>query len=117
MVHALVAGTRDGALFTDDVRCTVRVGDLAAALWELTFSDAAGIFHLAGPDAVTRHELGTTTAQRDGLDSSLLPTARRADSCHSGALRVHLDRRATQKYLANRSRGAREFLRRQNPDR
>ncbi|GHE12033.1 SDR family oxidoreductase [Streptomyces alanosinicus] len=117
MVHALVAGTRDGALFSDDVRCPVHVGDLAAALWELTLSDAAGVFHLAGPDAVTRHELGTLIAQRDGLDASLLPTGRRADSGLPGGLRVRLDSRVTQEYLATRLRGAREFLRQQNRDR
>ncbi|MFI6113238.1 SDR family oxidoreductase [Kitasatospora sp. NPDC051164] len=117
MVHALAAGTRDGALFTDDVRCPVHVGDLAAALWELTLSDAAGVFHLAGPDAVTRHELGTLIAQRDGLDASLLPTGRRADSGLPGGLCVHLDSRVTQKSLAVRLRGAREFLRHQSPDR
>ncbi|MEU4110983.1 sugar nucleotide-binding protein [Streptomyces sp. NPDC027717] len=117
MVHALAAGTRDGALFTDDVRCPVHVGDLAAALWELTLSDAAGVFHLAGPDAVTRHELGTLIAQRDGIDASLLPTGRRADSGLPGGLCVRLDSRVTQNRLAVRLRGAREFLRRQNPDR
>lgn len=117
MVHALAAGTRDGALFTDDVRCPVHVGDLAAALWELTLSDAAGVFHLAGPDAVTRHELGILIAQRDGLDASLLRTGLRADSGLPGGLRVHLDNRVTQAYLATRLRGAREFLRCQNPDR
>ncbi|MEV6581392.1 sugar nucleotide-binding protein [Streptomyces sp. NPDC051582] len=117
MVHALAAGTRDGALFTDDVRCPVHVGDLAAALWELTMSDAAGVFHLAGPDAVTRHELGTLIAQRDGLNASLLPTGRRADSGLPGGLCVHLDSRVTQKSLAVRLRGAREFLRHQSPDR
>ncbi len=117
MVHALAAGTRDGALFTDDVRCPVHVGDLTAALRELTLSDTAGVFHLVGPDAITRHELGTLIAQRDGLDASLLPTGRRADSGLPGGLRVHLDSRVTQKHLATRLRGAREFLLHQTPAR
>ncbi|GEB49913.1 hypothetical protein SCA03_24640 [Streptomyces cacaoi] len=30
-MHDLVAGTRSGVLFTDDVRCPVHVADLAAA--------------------------------------------------------------------------------------
>ncbi|MGW4194971.1 SDR family oxidoreductase [Streptomyces sp. NPDC005004] len=115
LVHALAAGTRDGALFTDDVRCPVHVSDLAAALWELTLSGTAGVFHLAGPDAVTRHELGTLIAHRDGLDASLLPTGRRAGSGLPGGLRIRLDSRVTQKSLAVRLRGAREFLRRPNP--
>ncbi|MEU4359951.1 SDR family oxidoreductase [Streptomyces virginiae] len=115
LVHALARGTRDGALFTDDVRCPVHVADLAAAMWEFTFSDTAGVFHLAGPHAVTRHQLGTLIAQRDGLDPSLLPTGRRAESGLPGGLRVHLDSRVTQKYLSTRLRGAREFLRPPNP--
>jgi dTDP-4-dehydrorhamnose reductase len=122
-VRARTHGARSGrrhvgrGLFTDDVRCPVHVGDLAAALWELTLSDAAGVFHLAGPDAVTRHELGILIAQRDGLDASLLPSGLRNDSGLPGGLRVHLDNRVTQAYLATRLRGAREFLRCQNPDR
>ncbi len=62
MVHALAHGTRDGLLFTDAIRCPVHVEDLAAALWEIALSDAAGVFHLAGPDALSRDiclQLGT----------------------------------------------------------
>ncbi|WP_331749548.1 sugar nucleotide-binding protein (plasmid) [Streptomyces sp. NBC_00984] len=33
LVHELAAGTHNGALFTDDIRCPVHVADLAAALW------------------------------------------------------------------------------------
>ncbi|MFF5713887.1 sugar nucleotide-binding protein [Streptomyces sp. 62] len=109
-VHHLVAGTRRGVLFTDDVRCPVHVRDLAAALWELTGSDATGVFHLAGPEAVTRHELGTLIARRDGLDASRLATGRRADTDLPGGLRIVLDGRATRRRLATRLRGAREFL-------
>ncbi|MFD5568978.1 integrase core domain-containing protein [Streptomyces cadmiisoli] len=68
------------------------------------------------PVYLTR-DIGTLIAQRDGLEASLLPTGRRADSGLLGALRVHLDSRVTQKYLATRLRGALEFLRRHNPDR
>ncbi|WFB89067.1 MULTISPECIES: sugar nucleotide-binding protein [Streptomyces] len=116
LVHALAAGTRDGALYTDDVRCPIHVGDLAAALWELTVSDRTGVFHLAGPDAVTRHELGALIAQRDDLDPSLLPTGRRADSGLPGGLDVRLDSRATQQKLRTRLRGAREFLSGSSPE-
>ncbi|MFE4309199.1 SDR family oxidoreductase [Streptomyces sp. NPDC056891] len=111
MVHALAAGRQEGALFTDDIRCPVHVHDLAVSLWELARSDATGVFHLAGPDAVTRHELGVLIAQRDGLDPSTLPSGRRADTNLAGALRVVLDSRATERHLGIRLRGAREFLR------
>ncbi|MFE2216612.1 SDR family oxidoreductase [Streptomyces canus] len=109
LVHELAAGTRDGALFTDDIRCPVHVADLAAALLELASGDGSGIHHLAGPDAVSRHELGVLIARRDGLDASRLPTGLRADSPLSGALSVRLDSRSTQRRLSTTLRGAREF--------
>ncbi|GAA1554519.1 SDR family oxidoreductase [Streptomyces globosus] len=109
LVHELATGTRDGALFTDDIRCPVHVTDLAAALLELAAGDAAGIHHVAGPDAVSRHELGILIAQRDGLDPTRLPTALRADSPHPGPLDVRLDSRATQRILRTQLRGVRQF--------
>lgn len=110
LVHELAAGTRAGALFTDNVRCPVHVADLAAALWELALTDATGVFHLAGPDAVSRYALGVLIARRDGLDPALLPTGRRTDSNLPGALDVRLDSRATRKRLSTGIRGVREFL-------
>ncbi|MCF3178741.1 sugar nucleotide-binding protein [Streptomyces polychromogenes] len=111
VVHELAAGTRSGALFTDDVRCPVHVADLAAALLELATSRVAGIAHVTGSEALTRYELGVLIARRDGLDPSLLPAGRRAETGLPGALDVRLDCRATQKQLSTRFRGAREFLR------
>ncbi|MFI1768755.1 SDR family oxidoreductase [Streptomyces sp. NPDC020800] len=108
-VHELAAGTRDGVLFTDDIRCPVHVADLAAALLELASYDTSGIHHLAGPDALSRHELGILIARRDGLDASRLPTGLRADSTLPGALDVRLDIRATQRKLRTTLRGAHQF--------
>ncbi|MER0442997.1 sugar nucleotide-binding protein [Streptomyces sp. Edi4] len=108
-VHEMAAGTREGALFTDDIRCPVFVEDLAAALLELAAAEAAGIRHLAGADAVSRHELGTLIAGRDGLDASRLPAGLRARTSLPGALDVRLDSRATQQELRTKLRGVREF--------
>ncbi|MQY10823.1 hypothetical protein SRB5_09360 [Streptomyces sp. RB5] len=110
-VHDLAAGRRDGVLFTDDIRCPVHVTDLAAALLELASTDAPGMHHLAGPDALSRHELGTLIARRDGLGPSRLPAGLRADSPQPGALDVRLDSRATRRRLRTTLRGARDFLR------
>ncbi|MFF6772727.1 SDR family oxidoreductase [Streptomyces sp. NPDC012637] len=110
LVHALADGTQQGALFTDDIRCPVHLEDLAAALWEITRSDAAGVFHLAGPDALSRHELGKLIARRDGLDPARLPSARRSETRLPGGLDVRLDSRTSQQKLRTRLRGAREFL-------
>ncbi|MFH8680702.1 SDR family oxidoreductase [Streptomyces lydicus] len=110
LVHDLAAGTREGVLFTDDIRCPVHVVDLAAALLELASGEAIGVHHLAGADAVSRHELGMLIAERDGLDASRLPVGLRAESALPGALDVRLDSRATQHKLHTTLRGARQFL-------
>jgi dTDP-4-dehydrorhamnose reductase len=109
-VHALAAGAAAGALFTDDVRCPVHVTDLASALLELAASPYSGIHHVAGRDAVSRHELGVLIARRDGLDHNALPAGQRADAGLPGPLYVRLNSARTQARLRTRLRGAREFL-------
>lgn len=110
-VYELIAGTRDGVLFTDDVRCPVHVSDLAAAVLELAADDeVSGVQHVAGPDALSRHELGVLIADRDGLDASQLPAGPRGDRVPAGPCDIRLDTRATRGCLTTRLRGAREFL-------
>lgn len=110
LVHDLATGRRDGALFTDDVRCPVHVGDLAAALLELAFSDYGGVCHVAGSDAVSRYELGTLIARRDGLDPCALTAGKRAEMGPPGPLDVRLESGRTQSRVSTVLRGAREFL-------
>jgi dTDP-4-dehydrorhamnose reductase len=62
--HERAALDPEATFFTDEVRCPVQVGDLAAALLELAGLDAAGPLHVAGPDAVSRHELALLIARR-----------------------------------------------------
>jgi dTDP-4-dehydrorhamnose reductase len=112
-VHDLATGRRNGVLFTDEIRCPVHVTDLARAILELAASDHAGVCHLAGPDPVSRHELGVLIAGRDGLDASTLTAGHRAGTGFPGALDVRLDSTRTQRTLRTRLRGAREFLRRE----
>ncbi|GIE28286.1 dTDP-4-dehydrorhamnose reductase [Actinoplanes italicus] len=109
-VHALAAGTGDGLLFTDDFRCPVHVQDLAAALLELAASPYAGVHHVAGPDAVSRYELGLLIAARDGLDASRLRAGSRAAAGVGGAGDIRLDGVLTRSRLSTRLRGAAEFL-------
>nr|WP_261991735.1 sugar nucleotide-binding protein [Streptomyces sp. or43] len=115
LVHRLAEGTVDGALFTDDIRCPVYVSDLAAAVLELASGGARGMHHLAGADALSRHDLGVLIAERDGLDAARLPMALRADSAGPGALDVRLDSRRTQGQLRTALRGARQFLKPAGP--
>ncbi|MGN9840320.1 sugar nucleotide-binding protein [Nonomuraea sp. H19] len=109
-VRSLATGRVEGVLFTDDVRCPVHVADLAAALVELAAARMAGVWHVAGADAVSRYELGVLIARRDGLDAARLPSGRRADTTLPGPYELRLDCAATQRRLRTRLRGAREFL-------
>lgn len=58
-------------LFTDELRCPIAVEDLAAQLWEVARLPAerrVGVWHLAGPEAVSRYALGVLLALRHGVD-------------------------------------------------
>jgi dTDP-4-dehydrorhamnose reductase len=102
-VRRLAAG-EPGAFYAENVRCPVHVTDLAAALLELLTSDITGVTHVAGPEALSRLELGKLIARRDGLDPEALPAVPGEPSY------VRLDCRRTQDRLTTRLRPAREFL-------
>jgi dTDP-4-dehydrorhamnose reductase len=55
-------------LFTDELRCPVWVEQLAVALLELAAGDQQGIWHLAGPQALSRYEFGERLARTYDLD-------------------------------------------------
>ncbi|MFF0572754.1 SDR family oxidoreductase [Streptosporangium saharense] len=108
LVHALATGRKEGFLFTNEVRCPIHVSDLASALLELAASNRSGIHHVAGPDAMSRHDLGLLIAHRDSLNPAHLPSGLAPSS---RPLDVRLNCVQTQKHLRTRLRGAREFLR------
>lgn len=67
-------------LFTDEVRCPVRLDDLAAQVWEVVgLEDRGGPWHLAGSEALSRHELGVLIAEHLGLDPAGITAARSHD--------------------------------------
>ncbi|MGS2619933.1 SDR family oxidoreductase [Micromonospora sp. LZ34] len=97
-------------LFTDELRCPVDVTDLAAAVLELVGTDYAGPLNVAGPDAVSRAELGLLVAARFGLDPAGMKTG---TGIASGLLRpteVRLDSTRATGLLRTRLRGVRELL-------
>lgn len=70
-------------LFTDELRCPIAVADLADQVWEvarLRSADRAGVWHLAGPEAVSRYALGVLLALRHGLDPRAIVPAPSASS-------------------------------------
>jgi dTDP-4-dehydrorhamnose reductase len=99
-----LAADPGATFFTDEVRCPIQVGDLAAALLELAGSDRSGILHVAGADALSRHAFAALLAGRP------VPGATVAES---GSVRprdcsLAIDR--AKAVLSTRLRGAREVL-------
>jgi dTDP-4-dehydrorhamnose reductase len=70
VADSLRAGT-PVKLFVDEMRCPIAVEDLALQMWELASlpgGERAGVWHLAGPEAVSRYTLGLIVAAYEGLD-------------------------------------------------
>jgi len=107
------------ALFNDEWRTPLDVGDASAALGELALMDdpPRGILHIAGPDRLTRLELGLIALEARGVEraealrrvrsvprSALDPVPARAADCSLDATRARA-------LLAVRLRSPREALR------
>jgi dTDP-4-dehydrorhamnose reductase len=98
------------ALYADEIRCPVDVGDLAEAVLELATSGYAGTLNAGGRDAVSRVDLGRLVARRYGLDSGRLATTTIAGSGGVRPAEIRLDSGRAAAALATRLRGVREFL-------
>ena len=88
---AMTRGEIPGALFTDEIRCPVPVGGLAAALLTLAAADLTGVINVAGPEPMSRHDLGVRTARRNALDPSDVPAARLSESRATRPAEIVLD--------------------------
>lgn len=80
MAQEMAAGLRPGVLFTDEYRCPIFVDDLAQALLELGERQDSGVFHLVGPEALSRHELGSALVRWAGGDPAAIPAGTTAAS-------------------------------------
>lgn len=98
-----------GHLFTDEIRCPVDGGDLAAGVLELVGNDYAGIINIAGPDAVSRVVLGRLVAARYGVPAEF-KTCTIAESGMHRAGEVKIDSARARRILRTRLRGAIELL-------
>ena len=100
--HELAA--RDAALtfFTNEIRCPVQVGDLAAALLELVELDVAGPLHVAGAHAVSRAEFAELVSGRHVATAPAPPTR---------PLDCSLDSSRALALLATPLRGVRDVFR------
>ncbi len=82
MVLDIAVGTRSERLFIDEVRCPVALEDLGGALLELVgaASGYSGVLHVAGPEALSRLELGQLVLAARGIEGATLPSWTLAES-------------------------------------
>lgn len=113
MALAMLRGERHGVLFTDELRCPVLVEDVALALIELAQKpNLYGIFHLVGPQILSRFELGQALLAWNGIDSTGLPAGTTAASGLRRPSRVVVDNRTTQSQLSTILRSIDDVTRR-----
>lgn len=73
----LLARGRPCALYVDEWRSPVFVDDVVRAAWDLVSLDVHGIYHLGGPERMTRLQLGRLLCAGYRFDPALITEARR----------------------------------------
>jgi len=99
--HEQAAVADGNTFYSDEIRNPVAARDLARALLELAELDVAGPLHVAGADAVSRHQFAELIARRP------LPSATAPDDRPKNCT---LDSSRAQALIRTRLRGAREVL-------
>lgn len=66
LFHALHAGQVQN-LFTDQYRSFIHTADTAEGIWRLVQNEQAGVWHLGGPEVISRYEFARMVAQRLGI--------------------------------------------------
>lgn len=110
LARDLLEGRARGALFTDEIRCPAHVDELAAALLELAGRRWPGPLHLAGDEALSRHDFAARLLRAQGLDPAGLPAARSVDQPAARPRNCALDSARARGLLTARVRGVAAVL-------
>lgn len=112
----VLSGLRGGGpvrLYVDELRCAIAVEDLADQIWEIAQMPAqarAGVWHLAGPEALSRHAIGILVARAHGADASLIVPGRNRESALPRPRDLRLLTRRADRELKMRPRTISEVL-------
>jgi len=104
MLRAALAAARPQALFTNEYRTPLHAADAADALADLVLRDALPrIVHVAGPERVSRWELGQRFCRTHGLSTSWLEPVECQDAMRPRdvSLRGMLPQRTLAEMLAD----------------
>jgi len=99
-------------LYRDEWRSPTHVDDVARAAWELCTLEVSGVFHVAGPERLTRAELGRVLCDLFRFDAGLI---READRPESRPRDTSLDSRRTASLLGWAPRSLTELARHPAP--
>jgi dTDP-4-dehydrorhamnose reductase len=103
-------------LFTDEFRCPIPAVVTVRAVWELIAQNAAGLYHLAGSERLSRWQIGQLLAQRwPGVQAKLQPGSLKDYRGPPRSPDTSLNCGKIQKLLPFRLPGLSEWLR-ENPD-
>jgi dTDP-4-dehydrorhamnose reductase len=111
LVLDVAGGRADLDFFSDEMRCPVAVGDLAAALLELAPSEVSGPLHLAGAEVVSRYAFAQLIAAAHGQSPDRLRAGLSAASDVRRPRNCALDSSKARAMLRTRLRGVSEVLR------
>ncbi|HNW92920.1 MAG TPA: SDR family oxidoreductase [bacterium] len=78
LVDRLRAGDAQ-RLFVDQYRSFIHTADTAAGLWRLAAASATGIWHLGGPEVISRHAFALLVCRALGADEALLVPVRMSE--------------------------------------
>ena len=102
--------SRPITLFTDEIRSPLWVQDLAAALVELVELPFSGVLNVAGPQSLSRYQMGVRLARHVGLDERGIGAGSSLDSGLRRPRDCTLDVRLAQRLLHTRLRSYDEGL-------
>lgn len=100
-------------LFVDELRMPLAVSDLARQLWEIDSLPAdqqGGIWHLVGPELLSRYALGLLLAAREGLDPAGITPASAASHPAPRPRVLHLLSSRADRMLRQRARPISQVL-------
>ena len=97
-------------LFTDEIRSAVWVQDLAAAMIELSDQSFSGVLNVAGPQPLSRYQMGQRLACHYGLDPAGITAGSSLDSGLRRPRNCTLDITLARRLLRTRLRSYDEGL-------